>query len=104
MKQWRAQQQHPPRFRERTCERRPLGTRTNRTLRNAAWSKMQDIIDAYPSATVLTQTEPYSALAKGNDEIRAIIAFDFRRRTAFIKFVAPMPIRQNRCLKVNLYS
>lgn len=57
----------------------------NRTLRNAAWSKMQDIVDAYPSATVLN-AERVVFHIKGND-YRAIVAFDFKRRAAFIKFV-----------------
>ncbi len=57
----------------------------NRTLRNAAWSKMQDIVDAYPSMTVLNADRVVFRV-KGND-YRAVVAFDFPRRTAFIKFV-----------------
>jgi mRNA interferase HigB len=57
----------------------------NKTLRSAAWSKMQDVIDAYPSATVLN-AERVVFRVKGND-YRAIIALDFGRHAAFVKFV-----------------
>jgi mRNA interferase HigB len=57
----------------------------NRTLRQSAWSKMQEIVDAYPSAVVLN-AERVVFRVKGND-YRAIVAFDFRRQAAFIKFV-----------------
>lgn len=57
----------------------------NRTLRSARWSKMQDVIDAYPSATVLN-AERVVFKVKGND-YRAIVAFDFLRHAAFVKFV-----------------
>ena len=57
----------------------------NKTLRSAAWSEMQDVVDAYPSATVLN-AERVVFRVKGND-YRAIVAFDFRRQAAFVKFV-----------------
>lgn len=57
----------------------------NKTLRTAAWSKMQDILDAYPSATVLN-SERVVFHVKGND-YRAVVAFDFQRQRAFVKFV-----------------
>jgi mRNA interferase HigB len=57
----------------------------NRTLRNAAWTKMQDIVDAYPSATVLN-AERVVFRVKGND-YRAVVAFDFWRQAVFIKFI-----------------
>lgn len=57
----------------------------NRTLRAATWEKMQDIRDAYPSATVLN-SERVAFGVKGNN-YRAIVAFDFQRKAAFIKFV-----------------
>ena len=50
----------------------------NRTLRGAAWTKMQDVLDGYPSATVLN-AERVVFKVKGND-YRAIVAFDFERR------------------------
>ncbi len=46
---------------------------------------MQEIVHAYPSAIVLN-AERVVFRAKGND-YRAIVAFDFRRQAAFIKFV-----------------
>ncbi len=57
----------------------------NRTLRGATWTKMQDILDAYPSARVLN-SERVVFHVRGND-YRAVVAFDFQRRKAFIKFV-----------------
>jgi mRNA interferase HigB len=57
----------------------------NKTLRNSIWAKMQDIVNAYPSATVLNAERVVFGL-KGND-YRAIVAFDFRRHAAFVKFV-----------------
>ena len=57
----------------------------NRTLRAAAWSKMQDVVNAYPSARVLNAERVIFPI-KGND-YRAVVAFDFSRHAAFIKFV-----------------
>lgn len=57
----------------------------NRTLRSAEWSRMQDIVDAYPSATVLN-AERVVFKVKGN-VYRAVVAFDFQRHAAFIKFL-----------------
>jgi mRNA interferase HigB len=57
----------------------------NKTLRDARWTKMQDIVNAYPSATVLN-SERVVFRIKGND-YRAIVAFDFQRYAAFVKFV-----------------
>jgi mRNA interferase HigB len=57
----------------------------NRTLRSAVWTRMQDVLDAYPSATVLN-AERVVFKVKGNN-YRAIVAFDFERRAAFIKFL-----------------
>jgi len=57
----------------------------NRMLRGATWAKMQDVIDAYPSATLLN-AERVVFKIKGND-YRSIVAFDFGRKAAFVKFV-----------------
>jgi len=46
---------------------------------------MQDVRDAYPSATVLNAERVIFGI-KGNN-YRAIVAFDFPRKVAFIKFV-----------------
>jgi mRNA interferase HigB len=75
----------------------------NRTLRNARWMKMQDIIDAYPSATVLN-AERVVFNVKGND-YRAIVAFDFVRHAAFVKFVGShAQYDRIDALTVDLYS
>jgi mRNA interferase HigB len=57
----------------------------NKTLREARWTKMQDIVDSYPSATVLN-AERVVFKIKGND-YRTIVAFNFRKQGAFVKFV-----------------
>src|SRR5665213_2417816 len=57
----------------------------NKTLRSAQWSKMQDIVDTYPSARILN-SERVVFRVKGND-YRAIVAFDFLRHAAFVRFV-----------------
>jgi mRNA interferase HigB len=57
----------------------------NKTLRDAHWMRMQDIVNAYPSATVLN-AERVIFRIKGND-YRAIVAFDFQRHAAFVKFI-----------------
>jgi mRNA interferase HigB len=57
----------------------------NKTLRSARWSKTQDIVDSYPSATVLNSDRVVFKV-KGND-YRAIVAFNFRKQGAFVKFM-----------------
>ena len=74
----------------------------NRTLRGAAWTRMQDVIDAYPSATVLN-AERVVFKVKGND-YRAIVAFDFARRAAFIKFAGSLQYDRINALTVDLFS
>lgn len=75
----------------------------NRTLRSANWTKMQDICDAYPSATVLNADRVVFKV-KGND-YRAIVAFDFARKAAFVKFTGSHA-KYDRidALTVDLYS
>jgi mRNA interferase HigB len=75
----------------------------NRTLRAAAWERMQDIRDAYPSATVLNSERVVFGV-KGND-YRAIAAFDFERKAAFIKFVGShAEYDKVNALTIDLYS
>ena len=57
----------------------------NKALRDATWAKMVDVMAGYPSATVLN-SERVVFKVKGND-YRAIVAFDFGRHAAFVKFV-----------------
>lgn len=75
----------------------------NRTLRSATWSKMQDVMEAYPSATVLN-AERVVFRVKGND-YRVIVAFDFPRQAAFVKF-AGTHAEYDRvdALSIDLYS
>jgi mRNA interferase HigB len=57
----------------------------NRSLRDAAWTKIADVMASYPSATALNG-ERIVFKIKGNN-YRGIVAFDFPRQAAFIKFV-----------------
>lgn len=57
----------------------------NRTLRAARWTRMADVTAAYPSATILNG-ECVVFKIKGNF-YRAIVALDFVRQAAFIKFI-----------------
>ena len=64
---------------------------------------MQDIIEAYPSATVLNAERVVFGV-KGND-YRAIVAFDFQRKAAFIKFVGShSEYDKANALTIDLYS
>lgn len=56
-----------------------------RSLRAATWTRMADVLAGYPSATPLNG-ERVVFKVKGN-VYRAIVAFDFRRQAAFIKFI-----------------
>src|SRR6266851_473489 len=57
----------------------------NRSLRDAAWTKMADVMASYPSATALN-CERVVFKVKGNN-YRSIVAFDFPRQAAFVKFI-----------------
>ncbi len=57
----------------------------NKSLRAASWTKMAYVADAYPSATPLNG-ERVVFKVKGN-AYRAIVAFDFPRQAAYIKFI-----------------
>jgi len=75
----------------------------NKTLRSARWSKMQDIVDSYPSATVLNADRVVFKV-KGND-YRAIVAFNFRKQGAFVKFIgAHAEYDAINALTIDLYS
>jgi mRNA interferase HigB len=75
----------------------------NRTLRNANWTKMQDVVEAYPSATVLN-AERIVFKVKGND-YRAVVAIDFKGKAAFIKFIGSHArYDQINALTIDLYS
>jgi mRNA interferase HigB len=75
----------------------------NRTLRAVTWDKMQDVRDAYPSATVLNAERVVFGV-KGN-AYRAIVAFDFQRKAVFIKFVGShAEYDKVNALTIDLYS
>lgn len=75
----------------------------NRTLRTAAWGKIKDIIEAYPSAKALHFERVVFGI-KGNN-YRAIVAFDFQRQAAFIKFVGShAEYDKVNALTIDLYS
>jgi mRNA interferase HigB len=57
----------------------------NRSLRDATWTKMADVVTSYPSATALNGERVVFKI-KGNN-YRSIVAFDFLRQAAFIKFI-----------------
>jgi len=75
----------------------------NRTLRSANWAKIQDVVEAYPSATALN-AERVVFKVKGND-YRAIVAIDFKGKAVFIKFVGSHArYDQINALTIDLYS
>jgi mRNA interferase HigB len=57
----------------------------NRSLRDATWTKMADVAASYPSATALNGERVVFKI-KGNN-YRSIVAFDFLRQAAFVKFI-----------------
>ena len=56
-----------------------------RLLRAAKWNSTDDVQKAAPRATVLNRERVRFEVAGGN--YRLIIAFDFRRQIAFVKFI-----------------
>jgi mRNA interferase HigB len=54
-------------------------------VKAADWSSMDDVRLAAPNAKILNGERARFEIAGGN--FRMIVAFDFRRRIAFIKFV-----------------
>ena len=56
-----------------------------RFLRAAYWSSMDDIQKAAPRAKVLNRERARFEIAGGN--YRLVVAFDFRRQIAYVKFV-----------------
>jgi mRNA interferase HigB len=64
---------------------------------------MQEVVNAYPSARVLNAERVIFAI-KGND-YRAVVAFDFSRHAAFVKFVGThAEYDKINALTVDLYS
>jgi mRNA interferase HigB len=59
--------------------------RWQRLVRAAAWSSMEEVRRAVPKAKVLNRDRVRFAIAGG--DYRLIVAFDFRRQIAFVKFL-----------------
>ena len=57
----------------------------NETLRSAVWTSMRDVQETYPSSVVLNGERAVFHV-KGN-YYRVIVAFNFQKQGAFIKFV-----------------
>ena len=75
----------------------------NKTLRSIRWQRMQDVLGAYPSAIILN-AERVVFKIQGNN-YRAIVAFDFTRHAAFIKFIGThAEYDRINALTVDLYS
>jgi mRNA interferase HigB len=60
-------------------------TRWYTLVKQATWGSMHDIQAAFPRAKVLDGERVRFELAGGN--YRLIVAFDFRKQIAFVKFV-----------------
>lgn len=60
-------------------------TRWDLLTKAAAWVSMNDVQAAFPKAKVLNTEGVRFEIAGGN--YRLIVAFDFRRQIAFVKFV-----------------
>jgi mRNA interferase HigB len=61
------------------------GLFSRRFLLSANWSSMDDVRLAAPNAKILNGERARFEIAGGN--FRMVVAFDFGRRIAFIKFV-----------------
>jgi mRNA interferase HigB len=72
-------------FWSRHPEARPVLERWHTIVRAAHWTSMDDIRRASPKAKVLNGERARFEVAGGN--YRLIVAFDFRRQVAFVKFV-----------------
>jgi mRNA interferase HigB len=56
-----------------------------RVVKSANWRSMDEVRQAAPKARILNRNRARFEIAGGN--YRLIVAFDFRRQIAFIKFV-----------------
>jgi mRNA interferase HigB len=59
--------------------------RWNTIVRSAEWTSIDDVRRAVPKAKVLNGERARFEVAGGS--FRLIVAFDFRRQVAFVKFV-----------------
>jgi mRNA interferase HigB len=56
-----------------------------RLIRAAHWSSMDEVQSAAPKSKVLNRERARFEVAGGN--YRLVVAFDFRRQVAFVKFI-----------------
>jgi mRNA interferase HigB len=56
-----------------------------RLIRTAHWSSMDEVQRAAPKSKVLNRERARFEVAGGN--YRLVVAFDFRRQVAFVKFI-----------------
>ena len=63
--------------------------RWHRLARAAQWSSTDEVQKAAPKAEVLNLERVRFEIAGGN--YRLVVAFDFRRQVAFVKFIGTMP-------------
>lgn len=72
-------------FWSRHPEAKPAMERWHTIARAARWASMDDVQRAAPKAKVLNGQRARFEVAGGS--YRLIVAFDFRRQVAFVKFV-----------------
>jgi mRNA interferase HigB len=70
---------------ERHPEARTPLERWRTLVKSAKWSSMDDIRSAAPTAKILNRERARFEIAGGN--YRMIVAFDFPRSIAFVKFI-----------------
>src|SRR5260370_42539069 len=58
-----------------------------RFVRAAHWTSMDEIQKAFPKCKVLNRERARFEVAGGN--YRLVVAFDFRRQVAYVKFIGP---------------
>lgn len=73
------------RFADRHPEARPAAERWHAIVKGARWASMDDIQAAFSGAKVLNADRVRFEIAGGN--YRLVVAFDFRRQVAYIKFI-----------------
>jgi len=72
-------------FADRHPETRPSLERWHRLTKAAQWTSTDDVQTTVPKAKVLNRERVRFEVAGGN--YRLVIAFDFRRQIAFVKFI-----------------
>ena len=72
-------------FAERHPEAKVPLYRWRTLVKSAKWNSTEDVRSAAPSAKILNRERARFELAGGN--FRMIVAFDFERHIAFVKFI-----------------